>query len=283
MGMTRQVAALAVGNDPEFQARAESVAREILVHARDLSLTSPEAANRILREIRQLSGVWDPFAGFKANEMARAEKIFSMLEKYSKDDLRSLVSLAVLGNSLDFFNEPEQVLSGIPDQVQKGISFFHDDIAELESFLTKGARLALYLSDNAGEIYFDYPLYDYIRERAGSTVLVVKGGPSLNDLTRTELHAGGLDEKSPEVADTGTDGVGIEWGRISHAFIRLIDGADLIISKGMANLESIYPRRLSCPVFFLFKAKCRPIQDYLHSPADSFWALWHDGTPADTS
>jgi uncharacterized protein with ATP-grasp and redox domains len=280
MGMTRQVATLAVGNDPKFQARAESVAREILGHARDLNLTPPEAANRILREIRQLSGVWDPFAGFKANEMAGARKIFSMIERYVKNDLRSLIGLAALGNSLDFFKDPEQALSGIPDGVQKGISFFHDDIAELESFLAGGERLVIYLSDNAGEVYFDYLLYEYIRERTGSVVLVVKSGPSLNDLTRAELRAGGLDEKFLEVTDTGTDGVGIEWGRVSHAFISLIDEADLIISKGMANLESIYPRELSCPVFFLFKVKCKPMQDYLHSPADRFWALWHDGKPS---
>ena len=36
MGMTHQVATLAAGSDSEFQARAESVACEILAHARDL-------------------------------------------------------------------------------------------------------------------------------------------------------------------------------------------------------------------------------------------------------
>ena len=108
---------------------------------------------------------------------------------------------------------------------------------------------------------------------------MVKGGPSLNDLTRSELATFHLGERFAEVADTGTDGVGIDWDRVSEAFLHLIDGADLIVSKGMANLESIYPRKLTCPVFFLFKAKCQPIQDYLHSPADSFWALWHDGEP----
>lgn len=277
MGMTQQVADLAVGNDHDFQARAGSVALEIIGHARDQNLTSPEAANQILRKIRHLSGVSDPFARFKENEMEGAERVFSMLENNSKADLRSLVSLAVLGNSLDFFKDPEQVLSWIPDQVQKGISFFHDDIAELENFLVRDPRLVLYLSDNAGEIYFDYPLYKNIRERARRTILVVKGGPSLNDLTRSELETSQLGKRFAEVADTGTDGVGIEWDRVSEEFLRLVDEADLIISKGMANLESIYPRKLSCPVFFLFKAKCRPIQDYLHSPADSFWALWHDG------
>ena len=144
----------------------------------------------------------------------------------------------------------------------------------------RGPRLVLYLSDNAGEIYFDYPLYTYIRERAGRTILVVKGGPSMNDLTRTELESSQLGKRFAEVGDTGTDGVGIEWDRVSEEFLHLVDEADLIISKGMANLESIYPRKLSCPVFFLFKAKCRPIQGYLHSPANSFWALLHDGKPS---
>lgn len=279
MGMTRQVADLVAWNDPGSRARADSAALEIIGHATDKNLTSPEAANQILREIRRLSGVSDPFARFKKNEMAGAERIFSMLDTDGKEDLRSLVSLAVLGNSLDFFKDADQALAEIPDLVHRGVSFFHDDIARLDAFLSMGSRLILYLSDNAGEIHFDYPLYTYIRERAGRTILVVKGGPSLNDLTLSELEDSQLSERFTEVADTGTDGVGIEWDRVSNEFLSLIDEADLIISKGMANLESIYAKRISCPVFFLFKAKCRPIQDYFHSPEDSYGALWHDGTP----
>jgi uncharacterized protein with ATP-grasp and redox domains len=277
MGMTKQAADLAVGNDRGLRARAESVAREIIGHARDRNLTSPEAANQILRKVRHLSGVSDPFALFKRSEMAGAERIFSILENDSKADLRSLAGLAVLGNSLDFFKDAEQTLTEIPDLVQRGVSFFHDDIAKLEGFLATDPRLILYLSDNAGEIYFDYPLYANIRERTRSMILVVKGGASLNDLTRSDLEASQLRDRFGEVADTGTDGVGIEWDRVSGTFRNLVDQADLIISKGMANLESIYPHRISCPVLFLFKAKCKPIQDYFHSPADSFWALWHEG------
>jgi uncharacterized protein with ATP-grasp and redox domains len=280
MGMAHQVADLVAGNDPALRARAESMAHEILANARDKNLTSPETANQILRKIRHLSGVSDPFARFKEDEIAGAERIFSMLENTTTSDLKSLVSLAVLGNSLDFFKDPNQALANIPDLVQMGVSFFHDDIAKLEGFLAREPRLILYLSDNTGEIYFDYPLYTYIQERAGRTVLVLKGGPSLNDLTRSELEASQLGARFAEVADTGTDGVGIDWDRVSEEFLSLANEADLIISKGMANLESIYPKKLSCPVFFLFKAKCQPIQDYLHSPAESFWALWHDGKPS---
>jgi len=281
MGMTKQTAELAAQNDPSLRAQAESLGREIIAQARDGNLTSPEAANQIFRKICRLSGISDPFALFKQHEMAGAETIFSKLEPNPHADLKFLMALAVLGNALDFFKDADQALAEIPDLVQQGVSFYHNDMAKLEALLAKKPHLVLYLSDNAGEIYFDSPLYTYIRERAARTILVVKGGPSLNDLTHAELDGSRLRPQFGEVSDTGTDGVGIEWNRVSPSFLHLVEQADLIISKGMANLESIYPNRLSCPVLFLFKAKCKPIQNYLRSPADSYWALWQDSTSKD--
>jgi hypothetical protein len=135
----------------------------------------------------------------------------------------------------------------------------------------------VYLADNAGEIYFDLPLYEYIRERAGRTVLVVKGGPSMDDLTRAELKSAKLEEKFDEVVDTGTDGVGIDWNRVSREFLELFEAADLVLVKGMANFENVYPRDPSPPVFLLLKLKCQPFQGYLKAPPGSYLALWRDG------
>jgi len=278
MGLARQAAAQASGDNSNFLSQAEAVTREILSDAEQRGLTSPDAGNRILREVRIRSGVSDPYAEFKAREMAQARKVFSQIKGILRDDLRSRVNLAALGNSLDFFTDPEKTLSEIPHQIQKA-TFFHDDVDRLERLLSRNVRLVLYLADNAGEVYFDQPLYRYIREHADRVVLVVKGGPSLNDMTRIELRADGLDQGFKEVVDTGTDGVGIDWVHASKEFLDLVGQADLILAKGMANFESIYPRDLSCPVFFLFKAKCQPIQDYLEAPGESFWALWKDGKP----
>jgi uncharacterized protein with ATP-grasp and redox domains len=276
MGLARQTAAQARGDDSSFLLQIEAVAREILADAEQKGLTSPDVGNRILREVRIRSGVPDPYAKFKAREMAQARKILSQTKGTLSDDLRSCVNLAALGNSFDFFTNPEQTLSEIPNQIQKGAFFFHDDIDRLEGFLSAGPGLVLYLTDNAGEIYFDQPLYQYIQKRAGRTALVVKGGPSLNDLTRVELRADDLEEKFSEVADTGTDGVGIDWERVSKEFLDLVNQADLILAKGMGNFESMYPRDLACPVFFLFKVKCQPMQDYLEAPGESYWALWRE-------
>jgi uncharacterized protein with ATP-grasp and redox domains len=279
MDLAQQAATLAAGEEPGFLAEAEAAAREILNDTETRSLTSPQRANLILGKIKRRSGVADPYAEFKAREMEQARKVYSQIKGTLPDDLRSGVNLAALGNSLDFFTDPEKTLSEIPNQIRKGSFFFHDDIDRLEGFLSAGPGLVLYLTDNAGEIYFDQPLYAYIQERAGRTVLVVKGGPSLNDVTRAELKISGLDKEFSEVADTGTDGIGIEWKNVSKEFLDLIDNADLILAKGMANFESIFPRDLPCPVFFLFKAKCQPIQDYLKAPGESYWALWKEGKP----
>jgi uncharacterized protein with ATP-grasp and redox domains len=78
------------------------------------------------------------------------------------------------------------------------------------------------------------------------------------------------------VADTGTDGAGIDWDHVSGEFLDLLASADLIVSKGMANFESLYPRGISVPSFYLFKVKCEPIQNYIQAPAGSFLALWKE-------
>lgn len=77
MDMTHQAVDLVAGNDPGLRARAESAAREILADAQRKNLTSPEAANQILRKIRHLSGISDPFAQFKRNEMAGVRSVMN--------------------------------------------------------------------------------------------------------------------------------------------------------------------------------------------------------------
>ena len=166
------------------------------------------------------------------------------------------------------------MLADLPLQFLNEISYFQDDTDQLEAVLREKPAKVLYLTDNAGEIYFDLPLFEYIRSRCKQIMLVVKGGPSLNDLTRVELRSAGLEDIFGNVADTGTDGAGIDWENVSKDFLDLIASADLILSKGMANFETLYPRDVSAPVFFLFKAKCEPIQNYIQAPANSFMALW---------
>jgi uncharacterized protein with ATP-grasp and redox domains len=274
LSLAKSATLMAAPDNTSLAEKTEAAARKILADAEINASSSPQVANRILREIRRLSGVEDPFAEFKAREMDQARKIFSQLKAHVGKSLRSRVSLAILANSLDFFKNPEQALAEIPQQFLNKIAFYRDDLDQFEAFLQKEPGLVLYLTDNAGEIYFDLPLFEYIRSRCKQTMLVVKGGPSLNDLTRAELRSADLEHIFGNVADTGTDGAGIDWENVSRDFLDLIASADLILSKGMANFETLYPRDVSAPIFFLFKVKCEPIQNYIQAPPNSFMALW---------
>ena len=278
MSLAKDVVTLADFENPGLVEKAEHITRNILEEAGKNESSSPQIANRILREIKQITGIEDPYSDFKTQEMAQARKIFSRVKNYVDQNLRSRVSLAALGNSLDFFKRPEQALAEIPNLFNSDFSFYLDHIDQLEFFLTTRPERLLYLTDNAGEIYFDIPLYEYLKKHCGRIYLVVKGGPALNDLTRVELQSQKLADRFDIVADTGTDGAGIDWDYVSGEFIDLVASADLIVSKGMANFETLYSRRISVPSFYIFKVKCEPIQNYIQAPANSFQALWKEGS-----
>jgi uncharacterized protein with ATP-grasp and redox domains len=277
MSLAKSSIALAGADDADIIKKAEAVTREILEDASDNRLSSPQLAGKILREIKRLTGVADPYKRFKAQEMALARKIFSKISSNSLNDLRSCVNLAILGNSLDFFKNPAEALAEIPTQLDTGVSYFYDDIDRLAAFIKKKPGRVLYFSDNAGEIFFDIRLYGYIKARAQNTILVVKGGPSINDLTRDEMQFADLGDFFSELADTGSDGAGVDWGNASKEFLDLVASSDLIIAKGMANFETVYPKNIAPPVFFLFKVKCEPIHRLIQAPVGSFVALWKEG------
>ena len=276
MSLAQDLVTLAGSEKPCLVEKAKNIARNILEDAGHNKMSSPQISNRIFKEIRKLTGIADPYRDFKLREMEQARKIFTDLAHQVADNLRSRATLATIGNSLDFFNNPEQALAEIPGLFRNGLSFYVDHLDLLEAFLTTKPNKVLYLTDNAGEIYFDLPLYEYLEKQCRRIYLVVKGGPALNDLTRIELQTAGLENRFDNLTDTGTDGAGIDWDNISGEFRELIASADLIISKGMANFETIYPRPISAPTFYLFKVKCEPIQNYIHAPAGSFLALWKE-------
>ncbi|MCP4622465.1 MAG: DUF89 family protein [bacterium] len=277
MSLARDVTALAESTNPETIEEVDRISRETIEGAAENQFSSPQIANRLLREIRQITRTEDPYAEFKSREMAQASKVYCRLKKQIDEHLHSRVCLAALGNSLDFFKNPAQALADIPDLFNNGISFYYDNLAQLEAFLANGPQQVLYLTDNAGEIYFDIPFYDYLKQRCRRVELVVKGGPALNDLTRAELHSAQLEDRFDKVADTGADGAGIDWDNVSAEFLDLFGSADLIISKGMANFETLYPKTIPMPSFYLLKVKCEPIQNYIQAPVDSFLALWKEG------
>lgn len=275
-GLAHTAAKMSAHGDEDLADRAARAASLVLESPQARALTSPEIANLMLREIRQITKVADPYQETIAQEIKVARQAAERAGELMGGDLQSLAGLAALGNSLDFFKPTDEAMADVEALAASGVDFTHNDIPRLERALSKQPASVLFLSDNTGEIFFDLKLFDYVQQRVGQLTLVVKGGPALNDLTRAGLEATGLSGNFEHLADTGVAGAGVDWGRVSPEFVELAKGADLIITKGMANFETVCTRPIPTPVFCIFRVKCVPIQDYLGAPAESFWALWRE-------
>jgi damage-control phosphatase, subfamily I len=236
--------------------RGRSIARRAGTIVADASLDDVPARTTTLihRLLRKESGV-DPYHEVKTTYNRIALELLPELVRLAAempDRLEGGVRAAIAGNVIDF---------GIYDHIdlQRSIKeSFHLELSPgaLGSFrrAVGSARSILYLCDNAGEIVFDRVLLGILQEKGKSVTVAVKGAPVINDATREDAAAAALTEYT-ELIDNGSDGIGTLLESCSERFMNAYRSADLIISKGQANFETLEqtgdPR-----LFFLFKVKC---------------------------
>lgn len=160
-----------------------------------------------------------------------------------------------------------QVLLG-EDSPPKHLFFFINSyllrkIKECEGILrikfVQNYRKKFLLVYNAGEIVFDKLLIEQLpKERV---TYVVKGGPLVNDATMMDAKEVGMDQLV-KVIDNGCDGQGTILPMCSPEFLDEFDKADLIISKGQANFETLNHLK-DKPIYYLLKAKCLHIANVI--------------------
>ncbi|MGQ9687372.1 MAG: damage-control phosphatase ARMT1 family protein [Desulfobaccales bacterium] len=215
-------------------------------------------ASRFHQEIKRITGNPDPFSALKKAETASLKELFETLAPHFPADLESLLKLAVLGNSVDFFRSARQVAR----EATPTITFALSHLLVFQEMLADSPGQLLYLADNAGEQYFDAPLVQYLRGCGWQVFYVVKGGPIQNDLTRADLEASGLHGKLAPVLDTGAQTVGLVPADTSPAFQEAFAQARLIIAKGMGHFETLGDRP-DPRIFYLLQAKCHPVAQAL--------------------
>ena len=207
----------------------------------------------IHRIIREKLGD-DPFKKIKYDYNLIAMGLYPALKEKvsnSRDSLWTAARLAIAGNIIDFgiFTSID-INQSVADSLRKTIAVDHYD-----SFINAihRAETILYLLDNSGEIVFDKLLIEELAQRGKKVIAVVKGAPVLNDVTREDALQVSLTEIC-EVMDNGSDAIGtiLEW--TSPEFQTQFKTADLILSKGQGNFETI--TGTGEKTFFLFQSKC---------------------------
>lgn len=211
----------------------------------------PETSRKTYRIVREVTGVDDPFAELKAQSLKKALALYTRLKKrvaVSEDPLETAVRLAIAGNVIDFGANPDFELE---TDIQ-AILETEPVINHYETFKKKlaTAHEILYIGDNAGETVFDKILLEVM---AKPVVYVVRERPIINDATLQDAVNSGLHEVA-KVVSSGWDGPGVSLTSGSGVFLSHYKNADLIISKGQGNYETLSTQQR--PIFHLLMAKC---------------------------
>ena len=210
----------------------------------------------------------DPFEEYKGKSNKLAYKVVEDLKRKVKIDLKTALKLAIAGNVIDFAvgYEPEKIEEDILRMLKEEL--YIDESKKLFRTL-KRAEILLYLTDNCGEIYFDKLLIEKIKKEFPRLKIYIAGkeGPIINDATVKDLKDAGLNEVG-KIISTGTRIVGVPIDKVSKKFLEIFDRADVIIAKGQGNFETLSELRDE-RVFFLLKAKCKPVARELNVPQGS--------------
>ena len=119
----------------------------------------------------------------------------------------------------------------------------------------KQGRKAVYITDNCGEVVLDKLLMEEMKRENPelSFTCIVRGAPVHNDATMEDALQVGLSSVS-RVIPNGSWMNGTVLSQLSQEAREAIMAADLIISKGQANHETLLGSGLN--VFYLFLCKC---------------------------
>lgn len=177
------------------------------------------------------------------------------LVQEAPDPVFAGLQLAILGNYIDFAALQNQVSFEKLDEMLRSALDMELDREVYQSFcreLAEGKKL-LYLTDNAGEIGFDRIFAEELHKAYPHLEITfcVRGGFAANDATRADAAAVGIPFP---VIDNGNAIAGTELTLLGKEAKAAVEAADVILSKGQGNVETL----LGCGrnIYYAFLIKC---------------------------
>ena len=183
--------------------------------------------------------------------------------------LKLHLHLAVAGNIIDFGAKHDYSDKQIHEEINKMLStdLSNSHTEELKQEIDRAEKI-LYLGDNAGEIVFDKLFVEQLPKN--KITFAVRGKPVINDATMEDAKAIGLTE-IVKVIDNGAGYPGTVIESCSEEFQKIFNEADLIISKGQGNYETLSENKSN--IFFLLKIKCDIVARDLNKSLGDFVVL----------
>lgn len=231
----------------------------------EFNQTAPEIAYEIHQVAKKITQIQDPYKNLKKEYNLIAQKIYDRIieEKWmekAEDKFDLACRLAIAGNIIDFSVGLNLTEKEILDSVEKSIEtpLWGKGTQSLQKAILSANQI-LFIADNAGEIIFDKFLLDQLPLE--KVIFAVKGQDIVNDATLEDAQVAGITKKV-KVIDNGFGAQGTILSQCSESFLNYFERADLIISKGQANYETLSDRQ-DKNIFYLMRAKCSVIANSL--------------------
>ncbi|ADO77344.1 protein of unknown function DUF89 [Halanaerobium praevalens DSM 2228] len=223
--------------------------------------------------ITELSGIRDPYRKFKQEKLEIAKKLLPLFKaeiKKADDPLLITLLISALGNSKDKNFDFKQTDSIDLAQILNE-KFNYNDYQNFKADLKNAAKI-LFIADNTGEALFDKLLLAQLKKYDVEIKYAVRECPILNDITMEEAQKLTIDEYA-EIINSGSRTPGMPMEAATAEFEAEYQNADLIISKGQGNLETLFEKEKG--IYFLLKAKCALIADSLGVKKNDFIFIRH--------
>ena len=198
--------------------------------------------------------------------LARLDKIRRQVTA-APDPIYAGIQMAILGNYIDFSAlQGEVSFEKLDHMIETAgeIEVDREVYARLRQDLASAKEL-LYLTDNAGEIGFDRVLAEQLHTHFPtlSITFCVRGGPAQNDATREDAAVMGIPFP---VIDNGSRIPGTVLSEASDDLRRAMKSADVVLSKGQANVETLLESAHQSNLYYLFLIKCGRFIDHFGKP-----------------
>ncbi len=233
----------------------EEIVRRVLhkIGDMDLATSPPEMVTEVFAIIQEYTGKIDYYAEAKKHSNEYILNMYDELSQIiynSEDPFDTALRLAIAGNIIDFGAQHNFSDEMIHSKIDKVLVADGIDSAMLKDKIAKAENI-LYVGDNAGEIVFDKLFLEHLPVE--KITYAVRGEAVLNDVLMEDAEEVGLTELL-SVVSNGSALPGTVLKHCSEEFKEVFNKADLVISKGQGNYETM--SGLDKHIIFLLMIKC---------------------------
>ncbi len=248
-----------VGTDSQQSAYLRGVAG--VIAQAEASDAAPVLVERINRVYQEIFGPAEDYADIKKEFNALMLSLLPQMRekteaKEAEERLHAAMLYARAANYIDFGMagsvEKETLLALLERAAGEEL-----DGETWQAFLSdlEKARSLVYVTDNCGEVVCDRLVIEELSRSFPhlAVTVLVRGREALNDATREDAAQVGLD-RIARIMDNGCGVAGTPLEYISGEARQLLESADVILSKGQGNFETMHGCGLN--IYYSFLCKC---------------------------